>query len=522
MSDSHVGIKIVVRILVYRFWLWPLCIIAGVLVSHLLTMIFPPMYQSSAIVQVRGQISTNHPQIIQPVMVYSALITSDTVLNPVLQIYPLIDRQTFVAKNLVVTVNTSSQSFQIQVTLPDATISAQVANRLAQAVATQQNTAIEAQYTRVLQLINQRIASEQKTIDHLNRQYAGASGGNVLSLLASQLQQQHTLQNADIAMQQAVSTEQTLYSNPLAVILSASVADQAITPWGSLPLGPVLVGAFVVGAFLVAGLLERSAGPIHGKYALQRQAALPVFGTLRWTRSLQTFIPLSELYENAPGYLEDCRILAADLLFHITSEDNRVHTLALTSVRSRAGTSSVAVQLATLLALSKRHVLLIDAHLSHPALHELMHMPNEAGLVMLLEGTREKVAVPETVTATREVDVIDILPLQAFIKATDIASLSFLPAGYYNKQTHATGLLDIDKMKQVLDAVAMQADFVIVDCPPLEHGDARVLATLCDQTLLVVDAARDHISQVVGAKNELLDLGIRLSGIVINRLGSWL
>ena len=522
MRNVDFGVKIVVRTLIRWFWLVLLCGIAGLLVGRVLMIMLPPMYQSTAIIQLNAQMRNSQSQIIQPIATYSTLITSDPVLNPVLKQYPKLDRQTFVAKNLVVITETSSQSLQVQVTLPDAVAAAKIANMLAQSLVTQQNAFIKTQYAKALQLINNHIAEEQKTINNLNQQYAATPQTNtaLLSQLDSQLQQQRTLQNADIATQQSLLTEQTLYNNPLSVVLSATIASKPSSLLGQIPFIPLMTALFLLLALLVVGTLERYSGRVNGTDALQQKIALPLLGALCWTRVLRMLILSGKARKRESRYLEDCRVMTANVLFQ--AERTATRTIAITGLRSRAGTSSVAVQLATLLALSKRRVLLIDANLHQPTLHKLMRMPNDAGLVMMLEGEGNKIKVTETPSNNMLVNVIDTLPIDIFLKTTAIPDFCLLPAGRCRPNTNLADLLNIGKMRQLLDAATASVDFVIVDCPALNRGDARVLGMLCDQTLLVVDATRDRISQIVNIKHELANTGVNLSGLIVNKLGRWI
>ena len=138
--------------------------------------------------QLNAHTHASQTQIIQPVASYSTLVESDPVVEPVLKRYPQLDRQTFITRELQVAPDTQSQSFQIQVTLPHARMAADIANALAQSLVTQQNAYIKSQYEKAIQLAGQRIADEQKAIDHLTQQYAATSATNTATLtqLASQ------------------------------------------------------------------------------------------------------------------------------------------------------------------------------------------------------------------------------------------------------------------------------------------------------------------------------------------------
>src|SRR5437660_7856144 len=191
--------KLLVRAFARWWWLLVVSAIVGFFVGKALLALLPPTYQSTAVVQLSTQTHTSQAQIIQPVAAYSTLVTSDPVLDAVFSKYPQIDRQTFVAKQILITPDAPSQSFQIDVTLPNAQMAADVANALARALVSQQNAYIKAQYDKSIKLANSHIAAEQKVIDQLNQQYAATLPTNtiVLAQLDSQIQQQRNLQNTD-------------------------------------------------------------------------------------------------------------------------------------------------------------------------------------------------------------------------------------------------------------------------------------------------------------------------------------
>ena len=514
MRKVDTSAKVVVRALA-RWWWWLIVsALVGFLIGKALLAALPPTYQSIAVVQLNTQTRTSQAQIIQPVAAYSTLITSDPVLNPVLTKYPHIDRQTFVSKQLVITPDAPSQSFQVQVTLPDAAVAADVANGLAQTLVKQQNAYIKSQYDKSIQLANKHIADEQRIIDRLNQQYATTPATNtvILSQLDSQIQQERNLQNADLTTLQSLITEQALFGTPLAVAQSAAIATKPSSFLGQIPLVPVMVALLIALGIVAMILFEQNAGRINGTYALQRKLAVPIPGSLRWT----TPVSPTELCEAKTPFAEDCRVMMADVLF--LAEQAHARLITLTGIRSGAGTSSIAAYLGALLAQSQRRVLLIDANLYHPALHELLNVSNEAGLALLLEETRKVKAGASSQQGA--VDLMDRLIVDNFIRSTGIPNLYIIPAGEANE--NPSDLLNMPEMAQVLQWAAKPADLVIVDSPSLEHGDAHVLGAMSDQTLVVIDATKDRLKHVEHIKDDLVHTGAKLSGMIVNKLGRWI
>jgi Mrp family chromosome partitioning ATPase/uncharacterized protein involved in exopolysaccharide biosynthesis len=517
MRKVDTMMKILVRALVRWSWLLAACLVTGVIVGKILAAVLLPTYQSTSVVQLDAQTRTSQAQIIQPIASYGTLVTSDSVLDPVLRKYSQLDRQTFISKQLVVTPDTLSQSLQIQVTLPQAKVAAAVANDLAQLLVTQQNAYIKSQYEKAIQLANQRVAEDQKSIDNLNQQYAATPASNtaVLSQLSSQIDQERNLQNADVSNQQALITEQALYDTPLTIVLSAVPSPKPSSILGMIPFVPVMIGLFLVLGVVAVSFLEQNAQRINETYTLQQKTSIPVLGALRWA----TPMPLPELCQSKTPYAEDCRLMMADILFQ--AEGSEMHIIAMTALRSDAGTSAVTAHLGAFLAQSNRRVLLIDANLYQPSLHERVGVSNEAGLALMLEEARKvKVNAPTGVSNYSPLNIVDKLPIDGFIKPTNFPNLYILPAG--KPKASPGDLLSMPEMGQFLKWASKPIDFVIIDCPALDRGDAHVLGALSDQALVVVDATKDRIKQVATMKDELANSGVKLAGLIVNKLGRWI
>lgn len=515
MRRVDTSAKLLVRGFARWWWLLVVSAIAGFFVGHALLALLPPTYQSTAIVQLSTPAHTSQAQIIQPVAAYSTLVTSDPVLNAVLVKYPLIDRQMFVAKQLVITPDAPSQSFQIQVTLPDARMAADIASGLAQTIVSQQNAYIKSQYNEAIKLTNGHIADEQRVINQLNQQYAATLPTNtiVLAQLDSQIQQQRNLQNTDVLDLQSLTTEAALFGSPLSIAQSATVATKPSSFLGQIPFVPVMITLLVLLVVVAIALLEQNAGRINGTYDLQRKAATPVVGSLRWT----TPVSPVELCEEKTAFAEDCRVMMADMLF--LAEGAKARLITLAGIRSGAGTSSIVAYLGALLAQSQRRVLLVDANLYRPMLHEQLDVVNEAGLAMLLEEAR-KAKVTAASAKSGAVELVDRLMVDRFVKPTAVPNLYMIPAGEPNE--NPGDLLSMPEMRDVLQWATRPGDLVLVDSPSLEHGEAHVLGAISDQTLVVVDAARDLIRQVEHTKEDLAHTGVKLSGLIVNKLGRWI
>ena len=146
----------------------------------------------------------------------------------------------------------------------------------------------------------------------------------------------------------------------------------------------------------------------------------------------------------------------------------------VTSAMPGEGKTLTATNLALTLAESyKRQVLLIDADLRRPWVHEMFQMPNVSGLNDGLRSDEERK-----------------IPL---LQVTD--HLSILTAGRPDRDP--MGVLSSDRMRRVLQEASARFDWVIIDTPPVALlTDAHLLASLVDAVLLVMQAGRTPLSAI--------------------------
>jgi protein-tyrosine kinase len=415
----------------------------------------------------------------------------------------------------------NGQNIMLSVTLPRAKEAANLANDLAHLLVTQQNADIKQAYEQQIKLLNATIADEQKQIDGLNKKIVQTPATNttVIQQYQDQRNQIQSLQNQNVTQRDNLLTQQTLYSEPLSVLQTATVPNKPSTLLGQIPLAPVSMLVLLILGGVLIFFLEQWAGRINGVYVLQQKFVLPVFGALRWSDPGPHEIPLRTFCELKQPYVEECRVMMADILFQ--AKEAQAHILTITALKPHAGTSAIAAQLAALLAQSKRRVLLIDANLHQPSLHERLEVHNEAGLARLLEEARMmKVSVSFPGTNHGMISVIDRLPIDDFILPTALPNLFLLPAG--RPLVNPTSLLSMPEMGQFLKWAAIRSDYVVIDCPSLTFAEVHVLGSLSDQTFVVVDAARDRLKQVAEIKDELMGSSVRLSGLIVNKLRRWI
>ena len=181
---------------------------------------------------------------------------------------------------------------------------------------------------------------------------------------------------------------------------------------------------------------------------------------------------------NASVSAELYRSLAATL--HEAQVDRGLKTMVVTSAMRGEGKTLTAVNLALTLSESfARRVLLIDADLRGPSIHQVLGVPNETGLSEALA----RAGIP--------------LPL------VEVSSLlHVLPGGH--PEPNPLARLSSDRMQAVLDECASRFDWVLVDTPPVGvMADAQLLARQVQGVIFVIRAGATPFSVVQKAIAEL-------------------
>ena len=203
-------------------------------------------------------------------------------------------------------------------------------------------------------------------------------------------------------------------------------------------------------------------------------------------------IPLMTTMDPTGGGAEAFRALRTTLLFSRDASD--VKTLMVTSAMPGEGKTTVASNLSVVFAQQGIRVLLVDADLRRARLHHVFHVQRAPGLSTLVAGT----ARPE-----------------GAIRKTDIANLSFLPAGI--APPNPAEVIGSDGMAATLEYLAGEYDLVILDSPPLlAAADASILATRVEGVLMVVRAGKSEEEVLRLAQQQLTTVGARMVAAVLN------
>jgi capsular exopolysaccharide synthesis family protein len=189
---------------------------------------------------------------------------------------------------------------------------------------------------------------------------------------------------------------------------------------------------------------------------------------------------------------EAYRTLRTNLQFTMLDRPSRV--LLVTSPLAGEGKSTTLANLAVVSAESGLRVVVLDADLRRPRMHELFATSQAPGFSSL---------------ALR--DEPGDVPLQD----TTVPGLRVLTSGVL--PPNPSELLASPRTAAILEALRELADLVLVDSAPvLPVSDAAVLAARCDGVLMVVRYGKTPRDAARRAREQLDKVGARILGVTIN------
>ncbi|GAA2177924.1 polysaccharide biosynthesis tyrosine autokinase [Leucobacter tardus] len=280
--------------------------------------------------------------------------------------------------------------------------------------------------------------------------------------------------------------------------ITASIVDAAESPRFQVspnkPRDTLLATAvgFLAGiaAALVYGVLDTR---MPNAAALKAAVPLPVLGSISRVPGGKRGVGLLVAQEPLGRASEEFRRVRSALTYAGVSE--RLQRIMVTSTAEREGKSTFSANFALTLAEARSRVLLIDADFRKPRIADLFGVEGAVGLTSVLLG--------------------DASFEQARIERKS-TTLDLLPAG--TVPPNPSEMLASEAMRQLIDAVTPQYDYVIIDSPPiLSVADANLTSPLVDGAVLVVDAGRTRQSQLVHAVTSFETAGGRIAGAVLNK-----
>ena len=279
-------------------------------------------------------------------------------------------------------------------------------------------------------------------------------------------------------------------ANNIAIVDSAKIPEKPSGP--SLPLNlmlSLLIGLGLAGAATFA--LEQIDEGLRDPGEVNRLLQVPLLGS----------VPDVE-EEDAVTVLGDAKSALSEAYLSIRSNlafstDHGVpRAFMVTSTRPAEGKSTTSLALATVLGRTGKKVLLVDADMRSPSIHEFMHLSNAKGLSNFLAGDND---------------------WRHLVQSTEAKGLSLMPAGPVPPS--AAELLSSDRAQQLVQQLLEEYDHVVIDSPPiLGLADAPLLSRAVEGCIFVVEAEGVAVRGIKASLGRLQSVHAHVFGAILTKL----
>ena len=280
--------------------------------------------------------------------------------------------------------------------------------------------------------------------------------------------------------------------------INAPMPEGLVQPSGASATRNLLIGVFLGGVLsaLLVFLLEYFRKPVGSPDQFESRFSLTRMGTLpKSPKRRKQPLALSVADESTPAAMETVRQLATSVA--LTIRERQIVTLAIVSLETRDGRSSLTANLGVALAGGWKDVVIVDADLRCPTLHNYFNADNTSGLSDFL--------------ANPDLEVAQIL------QETQFNRLKIIPSG--SPAANPVELLSSPRMRWLLEHLKETTDVVLLDTPPLMAvTDGVVVSNQVGGVILLVNGPNNGTDDMKAAVANLERAGTPILGYVWNAM----
>jgi len=254
----------------------------------------------------------------------------------------------------------------------------------------------------------------------------------------------------------------------------------------------LLLGIF--GGVMLAFFCEYLDHSIKTPDEVEEKLLLPTLACIPHVRTSR--ISPAEKWDIPASIREHYEAFKEQLLLGPKGSKKVPRVLAIIGSHDKEGVSTVAANLAATLARpGDGQVLLIDADLRHPSVHQIFEARLSPGLADILANGQSSEAV---------------------FAPSPVQNLRILSAG--TTDGNLSEMFDSKGFINLLNSIKKDYRYVVVDLPAVKEASWAVrLASLCDGVGLVVEAERSRWEVVQRTKELLVESNVNVLGVVINK-----
>jgi polysaccharide biosynthesis transport protein len=378
-------------------------------------------------------------------------------------------------------------------------------------------------YRSDLQVAQAREASVRASVDAATGISAGANETQVqLRELEREAETYRNLYQTFLQRYQEAVQQQSFPITEARVITDAQVPGGPSKPRKGLSLALALVLGLAAGSGLGAyrefrDRFFRTADQVREELDLEFLGSVPavkstpIGGGKRFGKRSADLVPQDERHirmtSSVSRYVLDHpmssfaeALRSAKIASDLAVVHPRSKIIGLVSVLPGEGKSTIAINLAELLASNKAKVLLIDGDIRNPGLTRAVAKHATAGII-------------EAVMEER--------PVQDVVMTDPETGLAFIPAAVRHRVPHTADLLASSSMASLLAEASAVYDYILIDLPPLAPVvDVRAIAPRMDAFIFVVEwgeTARRVVRSTLAANPQIAE---KCLGVVLNKVDS--
>jgi capsular exopolysaccharide synthesis family protein len=348
-------------------------------------------------------------------------------------------------------------------------------------------------------------ATEDKTEQELDARKAEAyqQGDDLvqLTILQREYEQNRTLYDGLESRLRTAEVQAGLEA------LEVDVVDQALPPVSPTmrPPSSIIVSTtvmFLLGGIVIAFIMDGLDTGLHNIHEIESVMNMPSLAIIPQAKraSVEQMALMSTAQRNInvltqpkSQFTEAFRTLRTSLMLSTAGQPPKF--ILFTSAMPSEGKTTMASNLACILAQGNVRVLLVDADLRRSNIHHRFGLTGKLGLTTILTGTS---TLEETLQHVPEAPNLDILPSGPV-------------------PPFPTEMLSSDAMVALMERLGKMYTHVVIDSPPvLSVTDAVVIGHMVDAVVLVVRHGKESKNVMRRARDVLARTGAPVAGLVLN------
>ena len=302
------------------------------------------------------------------------------------------------------------------------------------------------------------------------------------------------------------------------------ILDLARIPRESGGINPIIVavaGAITGGIIAIAIIMmfEFLDTTIRNGEEAVEVLGTPILGVVPKSRKIRNTFTNYDPSKSTGAIIvsESYRTIQTNMFLSSSAKKNESNIYLFVSPNEQEGRTITASNVAVMAAEAGMKVLLIDADLRDPTLHQVFGAENTRGLatLMALAAGQMNLAPSETESGNKLSGI-----LKNHIQDTQITNLKLITSGLSQVEVSAK-ILGFDSLPKYLDYVQkmIKFDAILIDTPPaLGTADSYILAAITNANIIMlVEAGKTTRNAATRLREQLSHIGGNISGVIVNK-----